>query len=59
MVKSKKSGKFHMVKTAYVAMSANLAYPDHLSIIKTARELADVIVGLLTVPVPSSAVSDG
>lgn len=48
-----------MVKTAYVAMSANLAYPDHLSIIKTARELADVIVGLLTVPVPSSAVSDG
>lgn len=36
------------VKTAYVAMSADLIHPGHLKIIGQARRLGDVIVGLLT-----------
>lgn len=39
----KKSGK----KTVYVGMSADLIHPGHLNIIKEARKLGDVIVGLL------------
>ncbi len=35
-------------KTVYVGMSADLIHPGHLNIIKEARELGDVIVGLLT-----------
>ena len=35
-------------KTAYVGMSADLIHPGHLNIIKKARELGDVVVGLLT-----------
>ena len=35
-------------KTVYVGMSADLLHPGHLNIIKKARELGDVIVGLLT-----------
>ena len=37
-----------MVKTVYIGMSADLVHPGHLNIIKTARELGDVTVGLLT-----------
>jgi len=32
----------------YVAMSADLVHPGHMNIIKVARELGDVVVGLLT-----------
>jgi len=35
-------------KTAYVAMSADLIHPGHLNIIRRARELGTVTVGLLT-----------
>lgn len=35
-------------KTVYVGMSAGLIHPGHLNIIKEARELGDVTVGLLT-----------
>jgi phosphoenolpyruvate phosphomutase len=35
-------------KVVYVAMSADLIHPGHLNIIHTARELGDVVVGLLT-----------
>src|SRR5262249_31993162 len=35
-------------KTVYVGMSADLVHPGHLNIIKTASELGDVTVGLLT-----------
>ncbi len=35
-------------KTVYVGMSADLVHPGHLNIIKKARELGDVIIGLLT-----------
>ncbi|RJP81614.1 MAG: phosphoenolpyruvate mutase [Desulfobacteraceae bacterium] len=35
-------------KTVYVGMSADLIHPGHLNIIKKARELGDVIIGLLT-----------
>ena len=34
--------------TVYVAMSADLVHPGHLNIIKVARELGEVTVGLLT-----------
>ena len=34
-------------KTVYVGMSADLIHPGHLNIIKEARKLGDVIVGLL------------
>jgi cytidyltransferase-like protein len=37
-----------MKKSVYVGMSADLAHPGHLNIIKTARELGEVTVGLLT-----------
>jgi len=36
------------MKTAYVAMSADLIHPGHLNIIREARKLGEVIVGLLT-----------
>jgi phosphoenolpyruvate mutase len=36
------------MKKVYVAMSADLIHPGHLNIIKNARKLGDVIVGLLT-----------
>ena len=32
----------------YVAMSADLFHPGHLNVIKVAREIGDVTVGLLT-----------
>ena len=35
-------------KTVYVGMSADLIHPGHLNILKTARELGTVVVGLLT-----------
>ena len=35
-------------KLVYVAMSADLIHPGHLNIIRTASELGDVTVGLLT-----------
>ena len=35
-------------KVVYVAMSADLIHPGHLNIIRTARELGEVTVGLLT-----------
>lgn len=34
--------------TVYVAMSADLLHPGHMNILKTARELGEVTVGLLT-----------
>lgn len=34
--------------TVYVAMSADLVHPGHMNIIRVARELGDVTVGLLT-----------
>ena len=34
------------MKKAYVAMSANLAHPGHLNIIRTAAELGEVTVGV-------------
>jgi len=37
-----------MKKTVYVAMSADLVHPGHLNIIKKAKELGDVVIGLLT-----------
>lgn len=37
-----------MNKTVYVAMSADLIHPGHLNIIKRAKELGDVVIGLLT-----------
>ncbi|MBF0232219.1 MAG: phosphoenolpyruvate mutase [Desulfamplus sp.] len=37
-----------MKKTVYVGMSADLVHPGHMNIIKKARELGDVIIGLLT-----------
>ena len=36
------------MKTAYVAMSADLIHPGHLNIIREAGKLGEVIVGLLT-----------
>ena len=36
------------MKTVYVAMSADLLHPGHLNIIETARNLGEVVVGLLT-----------
>jgi phosphoenolpyruvate phosphomutase / 2-hydroxyethylphosphonate cytidylyltransferase len=36
------------MKKVYVGMSADLIHPGHLNIIKRARELGDVIIGLLT-----------
>jgi phosphoenolpyruvate phosphomutase len=45
MAPNKESGD---VKTAYVAMSADLIHPGHLNIIARARELGRVVVGLLT-----------
>jgi len=37
-----------LVKVAYVGMSADLVHPGHLNIIKQARELGEVVIGLLT-----------
>jgi len=34
--------------TVYVAMSADLIHPGHINVIKVARELGDVTLGLLT-----------
>ena len=36
------------MKTVYVAMSADLVHPGHLNIIRTAAELGEVTVGVLT-----------
>ena len=36
------------MKKVYVAMSADLVHPGHLNIIRTAAELGEVIVGVLT-----------
>lgn len=36
------------MKTVYIAMSADFIHPGHINIIKTARQLGNVIVGLLT-----------
>jgi len=36
------------VSVAYVAMSADLLHPGHINIIREARKLGDVVVGLLT-----------
>jgi len=41
-------GKKTRTKLAYVGMSADLIHPGHLNIIKEARKLGDVMVGLLT-----------
>lgn len=38
----------HKKKTVYVGMSADLIHSGHLNIIKTARELGEVTIGLLT-----------
>ena len=37
-----------MEKNVYVGMSADLIHPGHLNIIKKARELGEVTIGLLT-----------
>lgn len=37
-----------MKKKVYVGMSADLIHPGHLNVIKEARKLGDVIIGLLT-----------
>jgi phosphoenolpyruvate phosphomutase len=37
-----------MKKTVYIGMSADLVHPGHLNIIKRARDLGEVTVGLLT-----------
>ena len=37
-----------MVKTVYVGMSADLVHPGHLNVIRKARELGEVVIGLLT-----------
>ena len=37
-----------MTKTVYVGMSADLVHPGHLNVISKARDLGEVIVGLLT-----------
>ena len=36
------------MKKVYVAMSADLVHPGHLNIIRTASELGEVTVGVLT-----------
>jgi phosphoenolpyruvate phosphomutase len=36
------------MKTVYIAMSADLTTPGHVSIIQEARELGEVVIGLLT-----------
>ncbi|MBD3313495.1 adenylyltransferase/cytidyltransferase family protein, partial [Candidatus Woesearchaeota archaeon] len=36
------------MKKVYVAMSADLIHPGHLNIIKEARKLGEVVIGLLT-----------
>ncbi len=36
------------MKSVYVGMSADLVHPGHMNILKKAREMGDVIVGLLT-----------
>ena len=36
------------MKSVYVGMSADLVHPGHINILKTAQDLGDVIVGLLT-----------
>ena len=48
IVNTNEDGKVYMVKKVYIGMSADLVHPGHLNIIKTARDLGDVIVGLLT-----------
>ena len=48
MVTSNEGEKSYMKKSVYVGMSADLVHPGHLNIIKTARELGEVTVGILT-----------
>ena len=40
--------KAESMPTVYVAMSADLMHPGHMNILRVARELGDVTVGLLT-----------
>ena len=35
------------MKTVYIAMSADLITPNHVSIIQEARRLGEVVIGLL------------
>ena len=35
-------------KLVYVGLSADLVHPGHLNVLRRARELGDVVVGLLT-----------
>jgi len=37
-----------IIKTVYVAMSADIIHPGHLNIIKTAQQYGEIIVGVLT-----------
>lgn len=37
-----------MSKVVYVGMSADLVHPGHLNVIRTAAQLGEVTVGLLT-----------
>jgi len=37
-----------VIKKVYIGMSADLIHPGHLNIIKKAREMGEVVVGLLT-----------
>ena len=48
MVKANEGEKSYMKKSVYVAVSADLVHPGHLNIIKTARELGELTIGLLT-----------
>ena len=36
------------MKTVYIAMSADLVTPSHVQLIKEARKLGEVVIGLLT-----------
>ena len=36
------------MKTVYIAMSADLVTPSHVTIIQEARTLGEVVIGLLT-----------
>ena len=36
------------MKTVYIAMSADIITPDHVNVIQEARELGEVVIGLLT-----------
>ena len=48
MVMAKRGENSYMKKSVYVGTCADLVHPGHLNIIKTAHELGEVTVGLLT-----------